>query len=353
MGGATTEFGLFGGVTCSLCEFKAGEIIFKQGDVGQELFVVNKGKVELRVGDHVLDTLSSQNIFGELALIDSAPRSATAVAITDVTLVSVGYAEFMSLASEFALNVMREISRRLRYQARANELMNIDAITASIIHEIKQPLAAIGASAGAAQRFLAMDPPNIVEVRSSLKNISNSVQRSGEVLDGIRALFQGAERARMQIDLNDIVVEVLQIMTADLERYDVAVIRELTDSIPAVLGNRTQLRQVLSNIVRNAIEAMSTTFDKVRMLRIKTAPYEDGVAVSVEDSGPGIDPTMVETLFDAFVTTKSYGTGLGLAICRMIVHHHGGQLKASSNDSGALFQVVLPTISDAQPKSAD
>jgi C4-dicarboxylate-specific signal transduction histidine kinase len=127
----------------------------------------------------------------------------------------------------------------------------------------------------------------------------------------------------------------------------------LTDSIPAVLGNRTQLRQVLSNIVRNAIEAMSTTFDKVRMLRIKTAPYEDGVAVSVEDSGPGIDPTMVETLFDAFVTTKSYGTGLGLAICRMIVHHHGGQLKASSNDSGALFQVVLPTISDAQPKSAD
>ena len=131
------------------------------------------GKVELRVGSHVLDTLSSQNIFGELALIDAAPRSATAVAITNVTLVTVGYAQFMSLASKFALNVMREISRRLRNQARTNELMNIDAITASIIHKIRQPLAAIGASA---------------EQRSVLADESSRPSRNAVVLEGYREL---------------------------------------------------------------------------------------------------------------------------------------------------------------------
>ena len=343
MSGATVEFGLLAGVQSSLREFKAGEIIFKQGDVGRELFVVKSGKVELRVGSHVLDTLSSQNIFGELALIDAAPRSATAVALTDVTLVAVGYAQFMSLASEFALNVMREISRRLRDQARANELMNIDAITASIIHEIKQPLAAIGASAGAAQRFLAMNPPNLVEAQSCLKGIANSVDRSGEVLDGIRLLFQGAERARQGIDLNEVVCEVLQILAPDLKRQNVSVVQELSGNVPIVLGNRAQLRQVLSNIVRNAIDAMSETNDRSRRLRLRTEAHGNDVTISVENSGPGIDPAMLETVFDAFVTTKSYGTGLGLAICRMIVHHHGGQLKASSNGrDGALVQFVLP-----------
>jgi len=342
------ELGLLAGAQSSLREFKAGEIIFKQGDAGRELFVVKSGKVELRVGSHVLDTLSSQNIFGEMALIDAAPRSATAVAITDVTLVTVGHAQFMSLASEFALNVMREISRRLRNQARTNELMNIDAITASIIHEIKQPLAAIGASAGAAQRFLAMNPPDLVEMQLCLKGIANSVDRSGEVLDGIRSLFQGSERARQEVDLNEVVCEVLQTLAPELQRLDVSVVQELRGDIPVVFGNRAQLRQVLSNIVRNAIDAMSETTNRSRRLRLKTEARGNDVTVSVEDSGHGIDPAMLETIFDAFVTTKSYGTGLGLAICRMIAHHHGGQLKASSNGrNGALVRFVLPAAPNA------
>ena len=342
------ELGLLAGAQSSLREFKAGEIIFKQGDAGRELFVVKSGKVELRVGSHVLDTLSSQNIFGEMALIDAAPRSATAVAITDVTLVTVGHAQFMSLASEFALNVMREISRRLRNQARTNELMNIDAITASIIHEIKQPLAAIGASAGAAQRFLAINPPDLVEMQLCLKGIANSVDRSGEVLDGIRSLFQGSERARQEVDLNEVVCEVLQTLAPELQRLDVSVVQELRGDIPVVFGNRAQLRQVLSNIVRNAIDAMSETTNRSRRLRLKTEARGNDVTVSVEDSGHGIDPAMLETIFDAFVTTKSYGTGLGLAICRMIAHHHGGQLKASSNGrNGALVRFVLPAAPNA------
>jgi signal transduction histidine kinase len=347
MVGGTNDFGLLAGVESSLQEFKAGDIIFKQGEIGRELFIVKSGKVELRIGDHVLDTLTSQNIFGELALIDSAPRSATAVAVTEVTLVSVGDTQFRSLASGFALNVMREISRRLRNQARANELMNIDAITASIIHEIKQPLAAIGASAGAAQRFVTMNPPDLREVKSSLKHIARSVQRSGEVLDGIRSLFQGVDRARQPLNLNDVVLEVLQIMSPELKKYDVAIVQELNGQIPEVVGNETQLRQVLTNIVRNAIEAMMVTIDRRRVLRIRTESEQGEITVAVEDSGPGIDPAMLENIFDAFVTTKSYGTGLGLAICRMIVQHHGGQLRASSNGKdGALVQFSLHAASN-------
>jgi signal transduction histidine kinase len=354
MARVTTDFGLLAGVESAQREFRAGDIIFKQGEIGRELFVIERGDVELRIGDHVLDTLSSQNIFGEMALIDSAPRSATAVAITNVTLVAVSDVQFMSLVSDFALHVMREISGRLRNQARANELMNIDAITASIVHEIKQPLAAIGANAGAAQRYLVMDPPNVGEVGSSLKNIVHSVHRSGEVLDGIRSLFQGLEGGRQQVSLNEIVLEVLQNLATELKVNDITVIQDLSCNVPFVSGNKTQLRQVLSNIVRNAIEAMSETIDGKRVLRAKTEALGGEIVVSVEDTGSGIDPTMLETIFDAFVTTKSYGTGLGLAICRMIVQHHGGQLKAYSNGKdGAVIQFVLPAAPNVRSAVAD
>lgn len=330
-------------VESTLRKFRAGDIIFNQGEAGHELFIVKKGKVELRIGNHVLEVLSDQNVFGELALIDSVPRSATAVAVTDATLIAVGRVQFMSLVSNFALNVMREISRRLRNQARANELMNIDAVTASIAHEIKQPLAAIAASCGAAQRFLATSPPDLREAQALLTNIASSVHRSGEMLDGIRLLFRREGRARQQIDLNEIVLDVLKTASVALENHDVTVLSELDGKIPPVAGNRAQLRQVLANIVQNAIEAMSATVNKRRVLRVKTEFRDNEITVSVEDSGSGIDPKIIERIFDAFVTTKSYGTGLGLAICRMIVEHHAGRLVALSNGKeGALVQVVLP-----------
>jgi signal transduction histidine kinase len=343
MADATIDLSILQGAEDHLREFKAGEIIFKRGDAGRELFVVRSGSVELRIGNNVLDTLSECNIFGEMALIDSAPRSATAVAVTDTTLVAVDDDKFTHLIGSFALTVMREMSRRLRNQTRESELMNIDAIIGSFIHEIRQPLTAIAANTRAAQRFLGTSRPDIEEVRLSLNRIIGVVHRTDEVLNSFRVLFQKVDR-RQPANLNEIVLEVLETVGAELKDHDVTPFSELTSLMPLVAGNRAQLRQVLLNLVRNAIEAMDTIKDRKRMLRVKTETRNgDAVIVSVEDSGPGIDAKISAAIFDAFFTTKSHGMGLGLAICRMIVEHHGGQLTASSDvRSGAVFQFVLP-----------
>ena len=153
MADTTFDFGTIAGETGPLRELKAGDVIFKQGDAGQELFIIKSGKVEIRIGNRVLDTLSPGNIFGEMALIDSAPRNATAVPITDATLTAVSEKQFMFSISTLALNIMRDMSRRLRKRAQETELMNIEAITASIVHEIKQPLTAVAADSSAARNY--------------------------------------------------------------------------------------------------------------------------------------------------------------------------------------------------------
>lgn len=334
----------------TLREFKAGEIIFKRGEAGHELFVVKSGQVEIRVGTRVLDTLSEYSIFGEMALIDSAPRSATAVAITDTTLISVSDEQLKPLISDFALTIMREMSGRLREHARRSELTNIDAITGSIVHEIRQPLAAIAMNSSAARRFLTVSPPDPQEAGAALDRIVAAVHRTSAVLDGIHALFRRSDQNRQRIDLSEIALEVLDSMAAELKAREVTCLPGLP-KIPLIHGNKTQLRQVLLNIVRNAIEAMDAISEGHRVLRVITRAHgDDAVAVSVEDSGPGIDPEKIEGIFDAFVTTKPQGMGLGLAISRMIVEHHGGQLTAvSDGKSGALFQFILPTEANKVP----
>ena len=179
---ASADLALLAEAAGSLREFRAGDVIFRRGDAGQELFIVKSGTVELRIGSKVLDTLTKHSIFGEMALIDFAPRSATAVALTDVTLVAVSDKQFTPLISSVALSVMREMSRRLRNHARESELMNIDAITGSFIHEIRQPLAAIAANSSAALRFLEMSQPDLEEVRLSLNRIVSVVHRADECL---------------------------------------------------------------------------------------------------------------------------------------------------------------------------
>ena len=327
-----------------LRHFKAGDVIFKQGDTGQELFIIKGGKVEIRIGNHLLDTLSPGNIFGEMALIDLAPRNAAAVAITDATLIAVTQKQFVSSTSNLAFSIMRDMSQRLRKRARETELMNIDAITASIVHELKQPLSAISANSSAARRFLGKTPPYVQEARACLIRIVDGVRQTSEILDGIRALFQRADQVREQIDVNEITLEVLKPMGADLKDHRITIFSELTPRVSLVDGNKRQLQEVIINLVRNAIEAMDDTADRNRVLRLKTEQRsDDAIVLSVQDTGPGIDPKNLESIFDAFVTTKSVGMGLGLAISRMIVEQHGGQLTASSDGkNGALFQLVLP-----------
>jgi PAS domain S-box-containing protein len=238
---------------------------------------------------------------------------------------------------------LREAVARLERE-RDNKLLNIEAITASIAHEVRQPLAAISTNGNAARRFLGRTPLDLAEMRAIIDNIISDCHHASEVFDGIRTLFRKADQPRAPVDVNVIALEVLQSLRGEFRDHGVAAHTELASALPLVYGHHGQLRQLITNLVQNAVEAMDTATARSRTLRVKTSPHgRDSITVAVEDSGPGIDPERLNSIFDAFVTTKKHGMGLGLAICRMIAQRHGGQLSASSDGkSGARFQFVLP-----------
>ena len=231
---------------------------------------------------------------------------------------------------------------------RDNKLMGAEAITAAIAHEVRQPLAGIVTNASAALRWLGRTPPDHDEVRAALNRIQSEGHRTSEVFDAIRALFRTGDGGRQQLDVNEIAVEVLESLRGEMKEKGVERRAELVE-LPLVDGHRGQLREVIFNLAHNAIEAMGSATDRIRILRVTSELHgSDAIAVAVEDTGPGIDPEKLDRIFTAFVTTKSQGMGLGLAICRMIVEQHGGQLTASSDGkNGALFQFVLPIASAA------
>jgi signal transduction histidine kinase len=238
---------------------------------------------------------------------------------------------------------LREAVETLQRE-RDNKLLNVEAATASIAHEVRQPLAAIAANGLAATRFLEMTPPDLDELRAILNRIITDCRHASEVFDSISALFKNVDHSRRPVDVNEIARGVLQSLHGQLRDHGVATETELATDLPLVDGHQGQLRQVVFNLVHNAIEAMASTTDKTRLLRVSTQPRDrNTIVVAVEDSGPGIDPGHLKNIFDAFVTTKANGMGLGLAICRMIVQRHGGQLSASSDGrTGARVQFVLP-----------
>jgi signal transduction histidine kinase len=232
---------------------------------------------------------------------------------------------------------------------RDNKLLNFDAITASIAHEIRQPLAAIVANAGAALGFLKRTPPDLHVVRESLTDIIEDGHRTGKTLDGIRSLFRNADRGSERIDVNRVALDVLHSLQDELHGHGVAARAELASELPLIDGNENQLHQVLFNLAHNALEAMSTATGRARVLRLTTERRDPNtIVVAVQDSGPGIDPKKLDSMFEAFVTTKANGMGLGLAICREIIERHGGSLSASSDGkNGALFEFNLPVKSRA------
>jgi signal transduction histidine kinase len=226
---------------------------------------------------------------------------------------------------------------------RDNKLMNVQAVLASISHEVKQPLAAIATNASAALRWLARTPPDFDEVRTALNRINSEGHRTSEVFDGIRALFGKVNAERHTIDVNEIILSVIDSLEREFKESGVTICSELTE-LPRIKGHRGQLREVIFNLVNNALEAMDTVTSRNRVLQVTTELRgQDAIAVSVQDSGPGIDPKQLGSIFSAFLTAKAHGTGLGLAICRMIVERHGGQLTAfSDGTNGARFQFILP-----------
>jgi PAS domain S-box-containing protein len=235
---------------------------------------------------------------------------------------------------------------------RDSKLMNIEVVTASIAHEVRQPLAAIAANGGAALQFLQRVPLDLGKVREILNQMMDDCNRVSEVFDTIRALFRRVDQKREPTVVNEIVIDVLQSMREELKDHGITTETELAPELQRVDGHRNQLRQVIFNLIHNAIESMDNTMDGSRVLRVTTKSQgPDEIIVAVEDSGPGINPRGLDSIFDPFITTKPDGMGLGLAICRMIVERHDGKLCAlSDGKNGARFELVLPVIARPDPR---
>jgi two-component system NtrC family sensor kinase len=227
---------------------------------------------------------------------------------------------------------------------RNNKLMNLEAMVASISHEVRQPLASIASNGGAALRFLKHEPPNLDEARSALNSMVQGSHRASKVFDNIRALFGKADQGHEPIRLNKLALGVLHTLRDDLKDRGVTTRTSLRSELPPITGHDGQLQEVLINLVRNAIEAMDGVDEGQRVLQVRAERHGDSaVALYVEDTGTGIDPKQLDNIFDAFITTKASGMGLGLAICRMIIERHAGQLSVSpALPHGSIFRVLLP-----------
>jgi signal transduction histidine kinase len=234
-------------------------------------------------------------------------------------------------------------SNAMLHRERNNKLMNLEAMAASIAHEVNQPLVSIMLDGEGALQFLGRTPPNFGEAVSAVKNIVDASLRATQVFKNIRMLFGKAELEKERLDMNRLTLEVLRALKSDLEGHGIETSVELVSTLPPIMGHKGQLQEVIINLVHNAIEAMDSV-DRLRVLKIRTELNAgDAITVAVEDTGPGLSSEKADAIFDAFVTTKPHGMGLGLAICRMIVERHGGQLSASSADAcGAIFRIILP-----------
>ncbi len=240
--------------------------------------------------------------------------------------------------------IYREVQREL---AHANRLATMGQLTASISHEVKQPIAAAATNAAAALRWLNAQPPNLEEAKQALGRIVKASHRAGDVVDRIGALVKKAPPRKDRLDINEAIREVIEFTRGEAARTGVSVQAHLTEGLPLIYGDRVQLQQVILNLVVNAVEAMSAVDAGVRELLISTEKVgPNGVLVAVRDTGPGLAPATLDRLFEAFYTTKPSGLGMGLSICRSIIEAHGGQLWAEANEPrGAVFQFLTP----AQP----
>jgi PAS domain S-box-containing protein len=230
---------------------------------------------------------------------------------------------------------------------RSAHVSRMGAMTASIAHEMNQPLTAVVGIASAGLRWLERTPPVIDKARECFEKIVRAGQSAADVLESVRAMFKSKKLASVPIDMNQLINEVLTLVQGAVKRHDIAVRIELDTAIMPVTGNRVQLQQVLYNLINNAIEAMESVAD--RTMLVKSEHENSGqVQVTIEDSGTGIEPQHADKIFGSFFTTKADGMGMGLSICRSIIESHGGRLWASPGRSrGAVFQFALP--SDASP----
>ena len=268
-------------------------------------------------------------------------------------------------STEFIGTVMDVTARRTAEEAlrsavadleRASRLSTMGQLTASIAHEINQPLAAIITNADACLLWLEADRPDLEEARQATTRIVRNGLRAADIIKSVRALTRKSTPEMVPLDINEVIREVIVLLGAEFRRNGVRIETSLPSNLESVVGDRVQLQQVVLNLTMNGIEAMADSEPGQRRLEIRSANEESGhVLVAVEDTGPGLDLAQADRLFEAFFTTKPDGMGMGLSICRSIIDAHGGRLWASPNrPNGAIFQFTLPAaVGDADSAGDD
>jgi PAS domain S-box-containing protein len=263
----------------------------------------------------------------------------------DETGAPVGFLELNNDITERkqAKEERERLRQELAHLAHLNRVSTLGELTASLAHEINQPLAAIVTNAQVCLRWLTRDVPNLEEVREAADLIARDGKRASQVITRIRALVRKTGSEKAPLDINQAIEEVVHLTEHEALGKGVVLRTELAGDLPFVLGDRVQLQQVLLNLIINGVEAMSSVANGPRELLVYSRLYESNqVLVGVQDSGIGIEPENLKKIFDPFYTTKSQGMGMGLAISRSIVENHGGKLWASPNDGpGATFQFTL------------
>jgi C4-dicarboxylate-specific signal transduction histidine kinase len=259
------------------------------------------------------------------------------------------------LITDFATEaaIALEITRRERQLgelqkelAHANRVVTMEQLTASITHEVNQPVAAARNNVIAALRFLDKNPPDLQEVREALACAADDTDRAGAVISRMRALMQKASPRSERVDINEAVHEVIELTRGEALKNGVSVKSKFSKSLPIITCDRVQLQQVVLNLILNALQAMSEDREGARQVLITTSQTESNdPCIGIQDTGPGLSSETLSRLFEPFYTTKPNGMGLGLAICRSIIEAHGGRLWADANEPrGAAFRFTLPNI---------
>jgi PAS domain S-box-containing protein len=272
-------------------------------------------------------------------------------AVAHATRDQAGQLEYIAAVQDVTARRMSEeaLAKARSELGKVARAASLGVLTASIAHEVNQPLSGIITNAGTCLRMLDNDPPNLEGARETARRTLRDGNRASEVITRLRALFSKEELALELLDLNEVTQEVIALQLSDLQRDRVVLQSELADALPTITGDRIQLQQVILNLLRNASDAMVEVHDRPRQLLVRTEPEGgDRVRLSVRDAGVGVDPLGVNKLLDAFYTTKSDGMGIGLSISRSIIERHGGRLWAEPNDGpGATFSFSIPTVPES------
>ena len=280
---------------------------------------------------------------GEAQVNASLDQTNLALAVAGITFIILAFA---SVASLFERKRAEEALRQAQAElAHVGRVMTLGELTASISHEVNQPLAAVLTNGQVCLRLLALETPRPDEMRAAVERIVRDANRASEVIQRIRALAKRSEPQMVSLGINDVIREAILLVQREVLSHGVSLRTELASGLPAVLGDRVQLQQVIINLLINGVEAMAPITDRPHEIVIRSQQHEAGhVHVAVQDSGIGIDAETAERLFSAFFTTKPSGMGMGLSISRSIIRAHGGRLWASPNtDHGAAFQFTVPT----------